>query len=80
MYINLQLNQDKTQLVMTVHTSLFAKNRMLHKFAATNIKFLKSTLSIMCTYISIFSKIGLVDRSKLCTQIHLQKIANCINL
>ena len=32
------------------------------------------------TYISIFSKIGLVDLSKPCTQIYLQKIANCINL
>ena len=31
-----------------------------------------------CT--SIFSKIGLVDQSKPCTQIYLQKIANCINL
>ena len=30
--------------------------------------------------ISIFSKIGLVDLSKPCTQIYLQKIANCINL
>ena len=27
-----------------------------------------------------FSKIGLVDQSKLCTQIYLQKFANCINL
>ena len=32
------------------------------------------------TCISIFSKIGLVDQSKLCTQIYLQKFANCINL
>ena len=32
------------------------------------------------TCISIFSKIGLVDRSKPCTQIYLQKIANCLNL
>ena len=31
-----------------------------------------------CT--SIFSKIGLVDQSKPCTQFYLQKIANCINL
>ena len=31
-----------------------------------------------CT--SIFSKIGLVDQSKPCTQIYLQIIANCINL
>ena len=32
------------------------------------------------TCISIISKIGLVDQSKLCTQIYLQKFANCINL
>ena len=32
------------------------------------------------TCISIFSKIGLVDQSKPCTQIYLQKFANCINL
>ena len=32
------------------------------------------------TCISIFSKIGLVDQSKLCTQMSLQKFANCINL
>ena len=32
------------------------------------------------TCISIFSKIGLVDQSKLCTQIYLQKFTNCINL
>ena len=38
MYINFQQNQVKTQ-VMTVHTSLFAKNRKLHIFATTNICF-----------------------------------------
>ena len=33
------------------------------------------------TYIiSVFSKIGLVDQSKPCTQVYLQKFANCINL
>ena len=32
------------------------------------------------TCISIFSKIGLVDQSKLYTQMYLQKFANCINL
>ena len=66
MYINLQQNQDKTQLVMTVHTSLFAKNRKLHKFATTNITFLKSTLSIMYhrkTYIHINFQQNRVSRS-----------------
>ena len=32
------------------------------------------------TSISIFSKIGLVDQSKPCTQIYLHHIATCINL
>ena len=38
MYINFQQNQVKTQ-VMTLHTSLFAKNRKLHKYATTNNNF-----------------------------------------
>ena len=32
------------------------------------------------TCLSIFSKIELVDQSKLYTQVYLQKFANCINL
>ena len=43
MYINFQQNEIKTQ-VMTVHTSLFAKHRKLHKFATTNNNFKKSSL------------------------------------
>ena len=70
MYINFQQNQVKTQ-VMTVYTSLFAKKRKLHKFAIT-INNLKNRLFRTCiivkrTCISIFSKIGLLDQSKLCT-------------
>ena len=38
MYINFQQNWDKTQVV-TLLTSLFAKNRTLHKFATTNNNF-----------------------------------------
>ena len=38
MYINFQQNQVKTQ-VMTVYSSLFPKNRKLHKFATTNNNF-----------------------------------------
>ena len=40
----------------------------------------QTCLIVKRTCISIFSKIGLVDQSKLCTQIYLQKFANCINL
>ena len=41
-YINFQQNQVKTH-VMTVHTSLFANNRKLYKFATTNNNFFSST-------------------------------------
>ena len=43
MYINFQQNRVKTQ-VITVLTSLFAKNRKLHKFATTSNTFFKSSL------------------------------------
>ena len=61
------------------------KNRKLHKFATTNIFFFKNRHFQTCiivkrTCISIFSKIGLVDQSKTCTQIYLQKFLNCNNL
>ena len=38
MYINVQQNRVKTQ-VITVLTSIFAKNRKLHKFATTSNNF-----------------------------------------
>ena len=84
MYINFQQNRVKTQ-VITVLTSIFAKNRKLHKFATTNNNFFENRLFQTCiivkrTCISVFSKIGLVDQSKPCTQVYLQKFANCINL
>ena len=46
MYVNFQQNRIN-RAVITVHTNLFAKNRKLHKFAANNSNFLKSTLSDM---------------------------------
>ena len=50
-----------------------------------SIKKIKNRLFQTCiivkrTSISIFSKIGLVDQSKPCTQIYFQKFANRINL
>ena len=53
--------------------------------AITNNKFEKKNISDMhhrTTYMHIanFSRIGLVDQSKQCTQIYFQKIANCTNL
>ena len=64
MYINFQRNQVKTQ-VMTVHTSLVAKNRNLHKFAITNNNFKKATLSDMHrkTYMHINFQQNWVSRS-----------------
>ena len=68
MYINFQQNQVKTQ-VMTVHTSLFAKKIASHINLQLPIIIFKNQLFRTCTIvkrtcISIFSKIGFVDRSK----------------
>ena len=85
MYINLQQN-SVNRSVITVHTNLFAKiNRKLHKFATTNSNLKKNRLFQKCVIVkrtckSIYSKIGLVDKPIPCTQIYLQKIANCIYL
>ena len=86
MYINFPQNPVSIS-IKTVHTHLFAQNRKLHKFASSNSNLKKryyfrhaSTYNIglhVCTCISIFPKIGLVDQSKLCTHIYLSK--NCIS-
>ena len=77
MYINFLQNRANRS-VITVHTNVFAKNLKLHEFATTNIICFKNRLFqtyiiVKCTCISIFSKIGLVDQSKPCTQVYLQK-------
>ena len=86
MYINFQQNRVKTQ-VMTVLTSLFAKKIASCINLQLQIIIFKNRLFQTCIIVKrtcrptlIFSKIGLVDQSKPCTQIYLQKIANCINL
>ena len=81
MYINFQQNRVKTQ-VMTVLTSLFAKNciNLQLRILIFQNRLFQTCIIVKRTCISIFSKIGLVDQSKPCTQIYLQKIANCINL
>ena len=53
------------------------KKHKLHKFATTNSNFQNID---PFRHVSLSSKIGLVDQSKPCSQIHLLKIANCINL
>ena len=85
MYINFQQNRvciDQSKPYTQIYMQ---KNCKLHTFATTNSNFLKNLLFETCiiikrTCISIFSKIGLVDQSKSCTQIYMQKIASCINL
>ena len=84
MHINFQQNQANRS-VITVHTNVFAKkiasciNLQLPIAIFKNRPF-QTCIIVKRTCISIFSKIGLVDQSKLCTQIYLQKFANCINL
>ena len=75
-----QLNRDK-RFVKTVNT----KNKLNCINFQLPIAILKNQLFDLCiivkrTRISIFSKIGLADQSKLCKQIYLQKFANCINM
>ena len=85
MYTNFQ-QDEVNRSVLTVHPNLFArKNRqMQQKFATTNSNSKKiifqTCVIVKRTCISIFSKIGLLDQLKPCTQIYLQKMANCINL
>ena len=84
MYINSQQNRANRS-VITVHTNVFAKKIVNCMNLQLSIFFLKNQLFQTCiivkrTCISIFSKIGLADQSKLCTKIYLQKFANCINL
>ena len=80
MHVKYQLNRDK-RFVKTVNTK--------NKLNCMNLQLLiaifkdrpfQTCIIVKSTCISIFSKIGLVDQSKLCTQIYLQKFANCINL
>ena len=55
MYINFQQNRVKTQ-VMTVLTSLFAKNHKLHKFATTNNNFQQDAREAMRVVFSVLTK------------------------
>ena len=81
MYINFQ--QNLVNRSNRAH-KCFRKKRKLHKFATANSIFLnrlfQTCIIVKRTCISIFSKIGLVDQSKPCKLIYLQKIESCINL
>ena len=84
MNINFQQNQANRS-VTTVHTNVFAKKIASCMNLQLPIKVFKNRIFQTCiivkrTCISIFSQIRLVDQSKPCTQIYLQKFANCINL
>ena len=68
-----------------MHTKLFAKNRKLHKYATYNSNFEIKLLSdmyhrIRYLYINFQQNQVSIDLSKPCTQIYLQKFANCVNL
>ena len=81
MYINFQQNRANRS-VITVHTNVFAKKKASCMNLQLPIKFLKNRLFQTCiivkrTCLSIFSKIGLVDQSKPCTQVYLEKFATC---
>ena len=79
MYINFQQNRVNRS-VLIVHRNLFAKNRKLYKFANTNSNFEKSKILLdrhhhkTYIYISIFSKIGLIDPSN---RAHKIFVKNC---
>ena len=80
MQVKYQLNRDK-RFVKTVNTKnkLNCINLQLPIAIFKNRPF-QTCIIVKRTCISIFSKIGLVDQSKLCTQIYLQNLASCINL
>ena len=62
----------------------FSINTIKMHNSTTNNNFEKklfpTCIIVQRTCIAIFSRIGLVDQSKPCTQIYFQKIANCTNL
>ena len=75
MHVKYQLNRDK-RFFKTVNTKnkLNCMNLQLPIAIFKNRPF-QTCIIVKRTCISIFSKIGLVDQSKLCTQIYLQKFA-----
>ena len=83
MYINFQQN-GANRSVNRAHKCIRQKiasciNLQLPIAIFKNRPF-QTCIIVKRTCISIFNKIGLVDQSKLCTQIYLQKFANYINL
>ena len=80
MQVKYPLNRDK-RFVKTVNkkNKLNCINLQL-PIAIFKTRPFQTCIIVKRTCISIFSNIGLVDQSKLCTQIYLQKFANCINL
>ena len=84
MYINFQQNRVKNTSHDRAYKFIRKKiasciNLQLRIIIFQNRLF-QTCIIVKRTCTSIFSKIGLVDQSKPCTQIYLQKIANCINL
>ena len=83
MYINFQQNRVVNQSKPC--TQIYLQKSQVGKFATTNSIFLKNRLFQACvivkrTCISIFSKLGLANQSKLGTLIFCKKMTSCVNL
>ena len=75
MYINFQQIWVRGS-VKTMLTNIFANNRINLQLPIAILKkkrLIQTYLIVKRTCISIFSKLGLVDQSKPCTPIYLQK-------
>ena len=81
MYINFQQNQvNHNRAHKCIRQKIASCINLQLPIAFFKNRPFQTCIIVKRTCISIFSKIGLVDQSKLCTQIYLQKFANCINL
>ena len=87
MYINFQQNRANRSVIMLYLycTQMYSQKITSCINLQLPIEIFKNRLFQTCiivkhTCITIFSKIGLVDQSKPCTQIYLQKFLICINL
>ena len=83
MYINFQQNRVKTQVDRAykfIRKKIASCINLQLRIIIFQNRLFQTCIIVKRTCTSIFSKIGSVDQSKPCTQIYLQKIANCINL
>ena len=80
MYNNFQQYRI-SRSVKTVRTNIFASFKKLQLPIVFFLnRLLKTCIMTKRTCMRIFSKIGLVDQAKPCTQNYLQKVASCKNM